>query len=189
MYLILDKMKNRKHRIIHAMLDGKKTFTELYRTGVFGKNKRDLAKCLEELRVEGVIQKIRPQGKHPYYELTETLSTIRLLYREDQKLQALLGGVLREIGERNLRPDRATIVVETLILKHLTDYLEGIASVAQAPSTIQSYVRWYLNRCIDRFGRILIACGRKYPDPTQEALDNLRRKLSSEKTKILAKTP
>lgn len=169
-------MEMRKAELVKVLAEGSKSFKQLVETGIFGKNRRDLSVCLKQLEAKGVVVKLKKSHKNVQYLLSDSI--LGRLLTEDKKEYEAMINAMKDISLSNLESEDAKKSIEAIILRGLRDYLEGVEAVVRSPRAFRHYARvLLLDRFTDRFSRILVTCGHKYPNETDLAINNVKRKL------------
>lgn len=131
-----------------------------------------------------VAQEIRNQ----VFNLSKKdLDLIHKIIEEDRKLQKELPKILEKIKQvhEHLADGQKVIGIEALIRENLRTFLVGIETVSRTQTNLKHYARWLLFHEVDRFGEILVVCGKTAPKATDEALRKVQESLESIKAENL----
>ena len=169
-------MEARKTELVKVLAERGKSFKQLVETDIFGKNRRDLSICLKQLEKEGVVKKVKVSHKNVQYLLSNSL--LGKLLEEDKKEYEVMIRAIKDIAESKLESEDAKKSIEAIILRGLRDYLEGVEAVVRSPRLLRPYAQvLLLDRFTDRFGRILVTSGHKYPSETDFAVNYVKQRL------------
>ena len=181
----------RKGKIVGALIEGAKTFTQLYNElgkktskSESGWSRTDFTLYLKELKEELIVgnmnQKYVLIEKHFGKEDYDLLKKLHSINRErEDKVSELL----KEIYERDESRKVTLMKINDLILRELITFLEGVEGTVRAPQKFGYYARWLLSQNTDIFQRILVACGKRDEEATDFCLwkikDSLRFEMES----------
>lgn len=165
-----ERVEKRKLTIIEALLDGPKTFAELYK--MLGKkepkvrrgwSKSDFSRYLKELQDEFFIGK----NSDKKYTLVQDVLGMRdfeifkSMHNTYKKREKELSEILEKISRATVPRKDMFMTVNDYIFEYLIRYLISVEATVRAPRKFRSYARWLLERLTDHFCQILIALGKK----------------------------
>jgi len=192
-----ERIEIRKAKIVNALMEKPKTFTELYNelgkakveritkdkvAKYSGWSKSDFTKYLRKLQHDLIVGK-RKDKKYVLLEKAfgkRDFEILQKLHSRNKERKKELPELLDEISE-HVEPRKVTFMkTNDLILRALINYLSGVESTVRAPVNFQSYARWLLSGLTDEFCQILIACGKRDGDATDFVLQMIKDMLYSQ---------
>jgi len=171
-------LKQLKDSILDELAERSMRWSELWNQDRFGST-RYLQRCLRQLENQGLIKRVRISHKNVKYVVAANYEIWRQLKTRDERAEKGLMDLLLQIESiKDWPEERASRWFISVIASITVRFLAALEGTARATEEFKPIARDYLfERALDRWGRILVACGKAHGKATDNALSAMRGQL------------